>query len=122
MPDPGDLPAWLTEADLDMYAETFRRTGFRGALNRYRNLDRDWEDLAGLANNPIEQPVLFVGGELDSALRFGSTEPLRTATHNLTKLVLLPGCGHWTQQERPSAVTNEIVTFLARDDVYAKRH
>ena len=45
-PDRGPLPAWLTEDDLDVYAGEFERTGFTGALNRYRNMDRDWEDLA----------------------------------------------------------------------------
>ena len=43
-PDP--MPAWLTEADLDVYASEFEHSGFRGPLNRYRNVDRDWEDLA----------------------------------------------------------------------------
>src|SRR5262249_8484131 len=45
-PPAGTLPAWLTEADLDFYAGEFERTGLTGALNRYRNADRDWEDLA----------------------------------------------------------------------------
>ena len=42
---PDELPGWLTEEDLDFYTAEFERTGFRGALNRYRNVDRDWVDL-----------------------------------------------------------------------------
>ena len=42
----GPLPAWLSEEDLDIYAGEFERTGLTGALNRYRTLDHDWEDLA----------------------------------------------------------------------------
>lgn len=44
--DPEHLPAWLTESDLDNMAADFRRTGFRGGLNLYRNIDRNWELLA----------------------------------------------------------------------------
>src|SRR6267378_6223078 len=40
---PATLPAWLTEADVDFYAREFTRTGFRGGLNWYRNIDRNWE-------------------------------------------------------------------------------
>ena len=40
---PPVLPAWLTDADIDLYAGEFKRTGFRGPLNYYRNLDRNWE-------------------------------------------------------------------------------
>ncbi|MFD0472108.1 alpha/beta hydrolase [Nonomuraea thailandensis] len=63
----GALPSWLTEADLDVYAGEFERTGLTGALNRYRNVDRDWEDLAAWDGAPITQPSLFVGGALDAS-------------------------------------------------------
>jgi hypothetical protein len=46
------LPAWLTPEDLDVYASEFERTGMTGALNRYRNMDRDWEDLAAFGGRP----------------------------------------------------------------------
>ena len=42
-------PAWLTEADVDFYANEFARTGFRSGLNWYRNMDRDWELMAPFA-------------------------------------------------------------------------
>ena len=47
-PTPTPMPAWLTDDDLDVYAGEFERTGFTGGLNRYRNVDRDWEDLVGV--------------------------------------------------------------------------
>ena len=112
MPEPPALPVWLTEADLDYYTQAFVRTGFRGALNRLRNIDRDWEELARGGEPPVEQPVLFMGGELDSAVRFGNIEAMRAALPKLRKLVLLPGCGHWEQQERPSEVNAELIDFL----------
>ncbi|MFE4642516.1 alpha/beta fold hydrolase, partial [Streptomyces sp. NPDC056730] len=60
-------PSWLGEADLDVYADEFERTGLTGALNRYRNMDRDWEDLAAWHGAPIIQPSLFIGGALDAS-------------------------------------------------------
>jgi pimeloyl-ACP methyl ester carboxylesterase len=109
---PQQLPTWLSEADVDYYVSEFERTGFRGGLNRYRNMDRDWEDLAELAGAVVQQPALFVVGERDPTLRFTSVEPMKTHVPELQKTVVLPGCGHWTQQERPSEVNRELIAFL----------
>ena len=65
------MPAWLTEDDLDVYAGEFERTGFTGGLNRYRNVDRDWEDLSAFRGRPIEVPALFVGGDRDGPTIWG---------------------------------------------------
>ncbi|MGA8650184.1 MAG: alpha/beta hydrolase, partial [Xanthobacteraceae bacterium] len=43
LPVPDVLPVWLSEADLEFYVGEFARTGFRGGLNWYRNIDRNWE-------------------------------------------------------------------------------
>jgi pimeloyl-ACP methyl ester carboxylesterase len=106
--------AWLTDDDLDVYASEFEYTGFRGALNRYRNVDRDWEDLAAWRGRPIEVPALFIGGDRDGPTiwgaaaigAFGETLP------NLHASVILEGCGHWTQQERPDEVNKALIDFL----------
>ena len=47
---PKTLPDWLTEDDVDYFAKEFAGSGFRGGLNRYRNMDRDWEELPELAD------------------------------------------------------------------------
>jgi len=106
------LPSWLTDADLDYYVTEFQRTGFRGGLNRYRNLDRDWEDLAHLSGAVVQQPALFVVGERDPVLSYMRMDALKTHVPGLCKTVVLPGCGHWTQQERPIEVNQELVEFL----------
>jgi pimeloyl-ACP methyl ester carboxylesterase len=111
MPEPESLPGWLSEQDVDVYSQAFQRSGFHGALNRYRNLDRDASELAGLPTT-VSQPVLFVGGELDTAVRFGSLDAMRESAPNLTRLVILPDCGHWTQQERAEEVNRELLPFL----------
>jgi pimeloyl-ACP methyl ester carboxylesterase len=112
---PDRLPAWLTQDDLDVYVAEFERSGFAGPLNRYRNVDRDWEDLAPWARRPITVPSLFVGGDRDgptiwgggAIARFAETLPALWGSH------ILEGCGHWTQQERPDDVNRLLVEFLA---------
>ena len=113
MPGPERLPPWLAEADLDYYVGEFERTGFRGGLNRYRNMDRDWEELAHLAGAKVQQPALFITGENDPVLGFTRMDALKTHVPNLREVVMLPGCGHWTQQERPSEVNQRLIEFLA---------
>ncbi|MER5475150.1 alpha/beta hydrolase [Streptomyces sp. NPDC002685] len=107
----GRLPAWLSEDDLDVYAAEFERTGPVGALNRYRNMDRDWEDLADFNGKPITQPSLFLGGALDASTTW-MAEAIQAYPATLPGLVssyILDGCGHWIQQERHEEV-NEILT------------
>ncbi|MER7585772.1 alpha/beta hydrolase [Kitasatospora sp. NPDC097691] len=111
----GGLPAWLGEDDLDVFAGEFERTGMSGALNRYRNMDRDWADLAAYDGAPITQPSLFVGGSLDASTvwladaisAFGTTLPGLVSSH------LLDGCGHWIQQERPAEINRLLTGWLA---------
>jgi pimeloyl-ACP methyl ester carboxylesterase len=112
VPEPDELPAWLTEADLDYYASNFEKTGFRGGLNRYRNMDRDWEELPQLAEATITQPALFIAGEHDGVIAMTNPEGMRPFVPDLRKLVILPGAGHWIQQERPVEVNAELIAFL----------
>ena len=110
------LPAWLTEADLAFYAGEFARTGFRGGLNWYRNIDRNWELLAPFAGAKVTVPALYVAGERDLVLAFpGAKELVANLTQfvpDLRQTIMLPGCGHWTQQERPEAVNDAMIGFL----------
>ncbi|HBK07279.1 MAG TPA: epoxide hydrolase [Acetobacteraceae bacterium] len=111
-----DLPAWLTQADIDFYAGEFTRTGFRGGLNWYRNIDRNWEILAPFAGAKVTVPALYVAGDRDLVLAFpGAAElvaGLKAFVPQLRETVMLPGCGHWTQQERPEAVNAAMIGFL----------
>ena len=113
MPEPERLPPWLTETNLDYYVREFERTGFRGGINRYRNMDRDWEELAHLQDATVQQPALFVAGDRDPVLGFTKMDAMRTDVPNLRKVAMLPSCGHWTQQERPDEVNQELLEFLA---------
>ncbi|MEZ3182234.1 alpha/beta hydrolase [Streptomyces pimonensis] len=110
----GRLPGWLSERDLDVYAGEFERTGMTGALNRYRNMDRDWEDLAALDGAPITQPSLFVGGGLDASTAWlaDAIEAFPVTLPGLVSSRLLDGCGHWIQQERPDEVNRLLTEWL----------
>ncbi len=115
MPEPDALPDWLSDADLDQYAQAYARTGFWGALGIYRNQDRDWEQHPEIGSAGVKQPAVFIGGRRDPAVLFGKFEPMEAAVPNLRRIVLLPNCGHWTQQERPVDVNDESVDFLHRE-------
>ena len=116
MADPERLPSWLTDEDVDFYAAEFARTGFRGGLNWYRNIDRNWELMAPFAGLPVTVPALYVAGDRDLVVRFrGAPELIANLTKfvpNLRKTIMLPGCGHWTQQERPAEVNAALLEFL----------
>ncbi|MFI0453280.1 alpha/beta fold hydrolase [Actinomadura sp. 6N118] len=113
IPEPVRPLSWLTDSDLSYYVEEFRRTGFTGALSRYRNVDRDWQELPALGATPVRQPVLFVTGEMDTATRFMDTDAMRQYVPKLRDSVVLPGCGHWIQQERPTEVNALLIDFLS---------
>jgi pimeloyl-ACP methyl ester carboxylesterase len=116
MVDPPTLPAWLGEADLDIYAGEFARTGFRGGLNWYRNIDRNWELSAPFAGAAVRVPALFVAGDRDLVVSFPGMKELianlRTFVPALRESVMLEGCGHWTQQERAADVNAAMLAFL----------
>jgi pimeloyl-ACP methyl ester carboxylesterase len=111
----GKLPAWLTEDDLDVYAGEFERTGMTGALNRYRTMDRDWEDLAQYDGAPIKQPSLFIGGALDASTTWmaDAIDAYPATLPGLACAHILDGCGHWIQQERPEEVNRLLTSWLA---------
>lgn len=116
--NPETLPSWITERDIDFYAGEFQRTGFRGGLNWYRNIDRNWELLAPWTGASISVPALYVAGDRDLVVAFpGMDQLLPTLGQYIPRLrgkMLLPGCGHWTQQERPAEVNAAMLDFLKK--------
>jgi epoxide hydrolase A/B len=110
-----NMPSWLTEADLDFLAAEYTRASFTGGLNYYRNMDRNWALTPFLDGAKIMQPTLFIAGDRDPVIDFAREAYERMATNvpNLRGNVLLPGVGHWTQQERPQEVNRLLLEFLA---------
>jgi pimeloyl-ACP methyl ester carboxylesterase len=113
---PERLPIWLTDADVDFYTTEFEQTGFAGGLNWYRNIDRNWELTAPWQGAIVTPPALYVVGDRDVVYHFpgGKDAPksLPTVVPNLTRSIVLEGCGHWTQQERPAEVNAALLEFL----------
>ncbi|MGY8668910.1 alpha/beta hydrolase [Bradyrhizobium sp. UFLA05-109] len=113
---PVPLPSWLSASDLDFYAAEFARSGFRGPLNYYRNVDRNWDLMAAFEGAKVTVPALFIAGDHDMVIAFpGAAEHLanmKQSVPQLRDIQMLPGCGHWTQQERPNEVNAALIEFL----------
>jgi pimeloyl-ACP methyl ester carboxylesterase len=112
------LPFWLNEADVDVFAAAYQRTGFRGGLNWYRNIDRNWELTAPWDGATIDQPALFIAGTNDAvitgSLGARALEDMSSVVTDLKRKLLIEGAGHWIQQERPAEVNAALIDF-ARD-------
>lgn len=118
LPDPDPFPAWLSEEDLDYYVKEFEGSGFFGPLSRYRNHTRDFHFLQPFKGRKIEQPAFFIAGDKDGAFTaFGMAQDpiatLRSQVPNLEGAHVLPGIGHWTQQEAPEQVNALLVPWLS---------
>jgi epoxide hydrolase A/B len=113
---PLGLPDWLTQADLDYYVAEFTQAGFRGGINYYRNFHRNWESTPQLADARITAPALFLAGERDVVIRGATKEQLlaamKQAVPGLRDVKLLPGIGHWVQQENPRDTNAATIEFL----------
>jgi len=118
MVNPTSLPGWISETDIDYYAGQFAHRGFRGGLNWYRNIDRNWELLAPFAGASVQVPALYIAGDRDLVVAFRGMDQrianLSKFVPQLRGTIMLPGCGHWTQQERRAEVNLAMIEFLNR--------
>ena len=110
------LPDWITEADIATFAQGYQKSGFRGGLNWYRNIDRNWELTAPWQGAQIHQPSLFIAGSHDSVITglIGAkrVNELERVLPNLEQRLIIDGAGHWIQQERPEEVNAALIAFL----------
>lgn len=111
--EPDRLPDWLPAEELDHYVAEFTRTGFTGALNWYRNFDRNWHLTAEPPAPTISVPALFIGGTDDPVLNFTKTGRARDVVTGPYRQVMLEGAGHWITQERPDEVTAAVLELLS---------
>lgn len=114
------LPSWLSEKDLNYFADKFEKTGFTGGLNYYRALDLDWELLAPWTDAQVKVPVKFIIGEFDITYNTpGAKEYIHNGRFNkdvplLEEFVVLKGVGHFINQERPDEINDHIVHFIQK--------
>jgi len=116
-PEPDGPSAWLTDGDIDVFVAEFAGTGFTGGLNWYRSMDLSWELSAAWRHAPVTVPALYLAGDRDLVVSFtggqAMLEGLKDTVPDLREARLLPGCGHWTQQERPEEVSEAMLSFAA---------
>lgn len=115
MQDPGEPPAWCGPEAFGVYLATFEGPGFRGALNWYRNFERNWERTAPLAERKVEQPALFLLGDKDpvGTLEAHSLQKMPTWVPDIEQH-LIANCGPWLQSEQPEEVSRLLLDFLER--------
>ena len=113
---PETLPAWTTEADVEVFVGEYQRTGFRGGLNWYRNIDRNWELLAPWQDTAIRQPVLFIAGSEDGVIRAPASAAalaqMPETVPGLKRKMIIDGAGHWIQRQRAAEVNTALIEFL----------
>jgi pimeloyl-ACP methyl ester carboxylesterase len=109
------VPPFMTDEDVELYVSEFERTGFRGGLNWYRNIDRNWELTRGYDDRTIEMPALFMAGTRDSTMKWMSPEVMNGRVPDL-RTELVEGAGHWLQQERPDEVNRALLALLGEAD------
>ena len=114
---PAQPPAWLDLEDFEAYVGAFERTGFTGALNWYRNLDRNWALMAAFQGRVVTVPSMYLIGERDLLLGFPIMEwllpRLQQWLPGLRHQEQIPECGHWIQREKATLINERLLGFLA---------
>ena len=114
-----NLPAahalpWLSSDDFNKCVQDFQKSGFRGGLNYYRNMDRNWELMKAVSNKQILVPAMIMIAE--STLQMPGMKEIVENMHSLVPdlraISVISECGHWIQQEKPEQTTEALLTFF----------
>ncbi|HUI25733.1 MAG TPA: alpha/beta hydrolase [Candidatus Kryptonia bacterium] len=103
----------LSPEELEIYVQAFERSGFRGGLNWYRNIDRNVDECPGMGTQPLTLPCLMLTAQWDAALRPELAESMKGVCSDL-ETRMIERAGHWLQQECPEAVNHHLVDWLRR--------
>jgi pimeloyl-ACP methyl ester carboxylesterase len=112
---PETLPVWVTEADVDVYADAFKKSGFFGPVSFYRNMDANWHRSTGIPPSVYAFPTGFVTGSLDPVLAMmpGAIDNMAGVMPDFRGATVVEGAGHWVQQEKPAEVNAALLQFLS---------
>lgn len=116
LPTPQALPDWLSTVDFEQLVRSFEKSGFRGGLNYYRNLDRNWASEAAFVGLQVRVPAMYLVGESDTGLTMPGMQNIIDAMPSLVPQLrvsqVVPKAGHWLQQEAPEVVNASLLGFL----------
>jgi pimeloyl-ACP methyl ester carboxylesterase len=117
-PAPDVLPAWITEADVDVYVEAFEKSGFFGPVSYYRNMDDNWQRSHEIPNSVYAMPTGFLTGSLDMVRTMlpDAAELMAAEFGDFRGETVIEGAGHWVQQENPEETNAALLAFLASVD------
>ena len=102
----------LTDEELNYFVETYKRTGFTGGINWYRNFSRNWRQ-SGTLEQRVRVPGLMIMAEDDVVLSPAMADGMERFVPDLER-ALIRHCGHWTQQEHPDEVNRVMIDWLKR--------
>ena len=113
-PPPAGPLSFMSDVELDVYTAAFAAGGFHGPLNWYRNWDRNEAQARAYGDQRVRQPAGFFAGDKEIVLAMfpGCVEDQRAICDDLRMERIVPGAGHWIQQERPAEVNAALLEFL----------
>ena len=103
---------FLSEQELDFFADAFLAGGFSGPINWYRNWKHNWKTTKGVKQT-VNVPALFVGATEDRIIGQKQIDGMQPNVPDL-EVQMIEDCGHWTQQEKPAELNAVMLDWLAR--------
>ncbi|XP_038429678.1 bifunctional epoxide hydrolase 2 [Canis lupus familiaris] len=113
-PEEPSLSSIVTEEDIQFYVQQFQKSGFRGPLNWYRNVETNWRWGCKGVGRKILIPALMVTAEKDKVLVPEMSKHMEDWIPYL-KRGHIKDCGHWTQMEKPTELNQILIEWLETD-------
>lgn len=114
--------SWLADADVEVYANEYGRTGFQGGLNDYRVASGglSWPKTKAFAGASLKVQSCFIAGNRDVGVvqRPGTLRAMESAP-GYVRTFMVEGAGHWVQQEQPMKVVQCVLEFLDQSQAVA---
>lgn len=110
------LPSWLSEEEFEYFVLQYKVSGYRGAINHYRNFDRTWEMLQPYRDSVVDLPVMYMAGERDQIIYPRRTrafvDEMDRWVPQLRRREIVPGAGFFLHEEMPDYFNGALIEFL----------